>query len=949
MRITRRLFLKAAAVASSIGVINPLSILSAETAQEIPINIKSSGLTPFGGWKADIRLTPQLWKPGDKLDIEVSLQLDPSLLKNLSDTGMSITSLLMLVTSERCFDPTGRLRLPSDEGMSTLLTPTGLAIEGGSAHAISRHAGSLYRNPVDELVKVPTDKVLGSEGGMTVLFRSQPRLPSDTPPGIYRLRFDFGVFADGSMLSLNGNEEDLGKRSLVPEKYSSLAFSPPILCNGTDVKGRAVDAKRIRPRLYWVLLHQYNSNGYRGVVADEDADRFALSSRNIIHDEVILPLNGNRGEKISYNIEPTFVADTKGRDIQRNMPWDYASGELSITITDPSGRTTDLGKAPFKGKSGQRATTNDPRFTAWTPSGYGRYTITAKGWMNDIWGNRFEGGGTYRFWIAKRMTMATATFQGMPYPVGTKYGRDISFFPSVPAEVEVAVSLHPFSDSSKATSLQYGGKASTTGIFGIGQGMQPFVLDKPGEYHARILATYTDDHGHLWICSMRHAGVAYPDNSRIEAHGKKIAIDDQLVDRGESRREGNFGSNDNNRHQERINFPYNGGDVLLIASEGGGANKVVPVLTYESRDDKQPYDPRLRDLMASNLEIKTSNGMSPHLYPEYITDWEYYYAAAPRPGFSSRFVVGENGVRGTYWPTSATNFGGQVGASQNGDLPGDIYRLIGGVVIRRPGQQPSYAGYLASAFIVPGGTNNNRIIAPGSEDLFGADGRKARFFLTAARPGLVYEQNSMFVPVVQIDPILPARISYVLRYPDGTEKVTEGTGDGFGHFISSERWRLDQAGVYQYRLSAEWQGHKGHMPGLPSEGGFLFVRDANASNQPGLRLELKEQQTFEVATGMKIAGFSSAKEVYFTALTPGALIDQGRIPVKEGKFSYQLDPVSINRRIPIYDIENRRNRGKEIGKIIHLAFFSLEKTAEGKPFYSFTRVIVRGNMVLYTR
>jgi hypothetical protein len=80
-------------------------------------------------------------------------------------------------------------------------------------------------------------------------------------------------------------------------------------------------------------------------------------------------------------------------------------------------------------------------------------------------------------------------------------------------------------------------------------------------------------------------------------------------------------------------------------------------------------------------------------------------------------------------PTSPNRFGGQIGAHPNGDQPGDIYRLLGGVVIRRQGEKPMYAGYIASAFILPGKTNNNRVIAAGAEDLLGPDGTKARFFL----------------------------------------------------------------------------------------------------------------------------------------------------------------------------------------------------------------------------
>ena len=44
------------------------------------------------------------------------------------------------------------------------------------------------------------------------------------------------------------------------------------------------------------------------------------------------------------------------------------------------------------------------------------------------------------------MTLATATFQGMPYPVGSSYGRDIQFNPAVPADVQVTATLFVDSD-----------------------------------------------------------------------------------------------------------------------------------------------------------------------------------------------------------------------------------------------------------------------------------------------------------------------------------------------------------------------------------------------------------------------------------------------------------------------------------------------------------------------
>ena len=85
--------------------------------------------------------------------------------------------------------------------------------------------------------------------------------------------------------------------------------------------------------------------------------------------------------------------------------------------------------------------------------------------------------------------------------------------------------------------------------------------------------------------------------------------------------------------------------MLLIASENQGANKIEPVLTYQMQGDTAAWDTKLNGVGTTNLRIKTSNGYSPHLYPEYITDIEYYYGAAPRPGFMGRFVVGREQLR----------------------------------------------------------------------------------------------------------------------------------------------------------------------------------------------------------------------------------------------------------------------------------------------------------------
>jgi hypothetical protein len=351
------------------------------------------------------------------------------------------------------------------------------------------------------------------------------------------------------------------------------------------------------------------------------------------------------------------------------------------------------------------------------------------------------------------------------------------------------------------------------------------------------------------------------------------------------------------------------------------------------------------------VQIKTSNGYSPHLFPEYITDWQYFYAGAPRPGFMGRFLVSEYGTRAPYWPTSNTNFGGQINATGNGDAPGEIYRLLGGVVIRNKGQTPLYAGYMANAFILPKGSQNNRVIAPGSEEILGSTGEKARVFLAMnARPGMVYDQGTTFAPALQIDPMVPISITFTMYYPDGRQVVAAGTGDATGSFAGKDRWTLDVPGVYRYTIESDWNGYKALVPGLPKDGGVMYVIDSNRpANAPTLTFNLPPISKFDPVKGVKLTGNSSAPTINYAAVIPGAVIAQGTLPVTNGKFEYTFDPAAIHNIAQTYDTTNNVSGKPELGDVVHFTFFSQEKAPDGKAYWSFVRLIIRGNTINYTR
>ena len=898
-----------------------------------------------GNWSTEFQIAPQTWIGGEKVRLAATLSFSQELLNNYMLTYPNTPSnACLLITAERDFDPSGNQHTPWHESVSTILTPSGLPIEGGGSAAISSYTGYTQKTPIDIMVEVPlTSFRLESQGLWNKgTFSSNITLPQDLPPGVYRLRLDFGFKTGNTRYNFNAN--NIGSR---PQDLNNIScvYSPPIPASGFDVSGRWVNGSQINRHSYWVLLWDYNSNGYRGVVAKEDQSKVAISPRNLIHDEIILPRFSTSGTALTYNLEPIFLLDNA--NLQRNIPWQYNHGNYSVKITYPNGTVKDLGTALFAARRGNGATTQNASFTAWKPPAYGNYTIEATGWIEDIWGTRYYGGGNYTFWIAERLTLATATFQGQAYNVGNRYGRDMAFNPPCPANVTVKASLYINSSSNNVSTVISTGQATRGGVFGTAQGLKALSLNAPGEYFATVIATYWDPQGTFWVCAMKHAGVVYPLDSSIEAHGKKITVQNgSIADRGEKRWEGHVLANGTSV-LDHINFPYNAYDMLEIASEHQGANKIEPVLTYAAKGNTT-YDKNLQSIGRSNLIIKTRNRLSPEMFPEYITDLQYWYGSAPRPGFNSRFIVSHDNIRAPYWPTSPNSFGGQIGASNNGDLPGDIYRLLGGVVIRNKGQAPMYAGYQASAFILPEGTNNNRIAAAGSEDLPSPDGVPARFFLVPIRPGMIYPVGATFGAVLQIDPVVPCSVVFKLTAPNGTTFTTTGSGDQYGYFIAADRWALDKPGLWIYTINATWNGYQGKVPGLPAEGGWIFVIENTPAPATGLTLNLARSQTFSPTTGITITGNSTASRVYYAAIIPGAVLEEGFVPVANGTFQYTFDPQRMAEKIKIYDIINLVNGKAEIGRVVHLTLFSEEHGPDGD-FHSFARVVLRGTTAVYIK
>ena len=110
-----------------------------------------------------------------------------------------------------------------------------------------------------------------------------------------------------------------------------------------------------------------------------------------------------------------------------------------------------------------------------------------------------------------------------------------------------------------------------------------------------------------------------------------------------------------------------------------------------------------------------------------------------------------------------------------------------------------------------------------------------------------------------------------------------------------------------------------------------------------LQFSLPPVFTFNPASTLTIKGASTASLVSYAAVMPGCVLDEGTIPVYNGKFQFTWDPKAMNQRNLTYDIANRVTGAASIGDVVHLTFFSEETAQDGTKSHSFARVILRGH------
>ena len=350
------------------------------------------------------------------------------------------------------FEADGRQTIASPEQMSHILTPTGFSIERRESH-----------DPVEigQITFGPFNPISDRRGEAT--WQVSYQLPADLPVGIYQLvlvQDPTAASYRGAIVS--GLEQDTLYFDEVYPHASDLLFST----GGANLVRIGSPAA---PRLTGTLGMNEFSNGSRGTVALEDRDSFGIAGHIKTNSKhfIVPAVNERNGEPHVYRLEP-FVpllgADNLGWMNPPMVPLAFPSGSLGVQLTTPDGSTRLLGTASFAqpflqepsahngaGGAGNSPrqyyglTTLDSRFEV-SFDQYGLHIVTLTGSVDDVYGTRYEAGGTYHIYVARPLDLEYGVFDNTPFEVGDVFSPSVIVQPGVRADVEVALTLYPNSD-----------------------------------------------------------------------------------------------------------------------------------------------------------------------------------------------------------------------------------------------------------------------------------------------------------------------------------------------------------------------------------------------------------------------------------------------------------------------------------------------------------------------
>lgn len=929
-------------------------------------------------WHARVRVSTLDLNPGDDLLLEMDVTL------NAPDFGDTFAGLAMIgrftlqpVLNGDGMPVSGGLHVRN--GWSTLTTPSGLAIDNVP--------GDVFLGEV----LVPPAQVIRKNGQLVFGISGRLPLPADLPAGLYVLAFE-GLAQTGDGVPFRWSDNGLlGEGdgiSPVP-----LTRTPAVLRVGL--------ADDTPLRLPWVLLMDQPSDGSRGIIAQEDAGHFALSNR--VHFNAPTYIVPPSSDDDALPLEP-YLINMMPNDYNSTaaplLPLLFPSGRLNGLITLPDGATESLSSAPVLqaalstvalderdrfGEQSQvdvyRLTTLNDIFSQVTLTQYGDYTVELNGFVEDVWGNRYEGGGTYTFTVAQPLDIRSAVLPGTPFEPGDAFNAGLHVSPGVNATVSVRVQVFPL-DGSAPTEQMFEGRTNSFGVF---QPETSFVFDAPGEYVIDYEARYTDNEGRLWAGSLRGAGViGSADGSSVIAHGVRgVANLNPGYDPAWFSAEQYTGVD---AAAVALYAPYNRGDVAWV--EDAPTTGIWPIIRLQDEAglyagwltethpslDGQPMARRAveGELPAVMLgEDPAASALLP-LHPDELVNAAYTYTSIIRPGVTMRQAVLGRDSRDfpLIWsPDDPANE--QIGAGAAGTRPGDYLFLFGGAVVRNEAADVREAViYGAGAMIIDDDDERgSRVFPPYRGADGGPDGGPllvlndepvGLFFQpTASRPGDVLVAGEVLSVAGQVMPTLPAAVQVVVTSPSGMVRRYTGEANAIGHFYQPQfDFVVEETGIWTVDVTVlpSPTSSAGQVEPPVSSGGVLGAQSSGYSVV--VLPEGNAKLLWEQAADQPIsAGFPynftfsfppdwTDVQSYLTVTIPGVILQDGPVPPQGGSLRYQYNPTQINQLYPFFEGNDGRVNGAASSDPLTLTFVLTGLDADGVPQIQARQVVIRHDRLL---
>ncbi|MBI1281038.1 MAG: hypothetical protein GC179_23130 [Anaerolineaceae bacterium] len=917
-------------------------------------------------WQAQGSVNALTFKAGDTLTLQMDVQMDaPSLPVGLIGLKMLGRLRLQPVLGADGMQVGGGLN--SNNGWSDIRTASGLAINN-------------LRSDF-QLAETTTqaNQIVRQDGKILFPLDFNLQLPSDLPAGLYvPLLAGFGQVEDGDVFAWQDNSPLSAGTG-----ESAAAFTRiPITMKVGDVKDG---------HLFWTLFQDNPSDGSRGVVAEEDQARYALSNR--VHFDsptYILPKTSRDAQTpIAYPIEPYLLDQMPNRYDVNDVPlipFLLPGGRLSARITKPDGQVDDLGSSPivqnqlstalldertrFGGESpvdAYRLTTLNSSFTNYVFAQYGAYKIELSGNLEDVWGNRYSGGGTYHVLIAEPVHLLPAVLPGTPFEVGNAFNAGLHIAPGVAADVTISVRVYPL-DGSPMIEKKITGQANSAGIFAPSSGA--FTFDAPGEYVVDYEVRYTDGQKRLWAGSLRSAGVIASPAGELIAHGQRGVDNVTVLPRPAWYMLSQYAPN----ALARLNIPYYSGDIMWLPDgrdsqlnptlnvqdqSGNYANWLVSNQSSYHATDGTPLNQLLTEesLPAVLFPPKDSH-YSVGAQPDKAVNRAYHYVSAVLPAVSARQFVqgGSDGGLPVYFDMDDP-YNQQSGAGLNGSRPGDYMFVFGGAVVENTDAKLSSAAIYASLAVVidprvdskgarvyppyngqaGGGTGGPLLTSNGQPvDMF--------FHPTAARPGDVLHVGDTLSIAGQVAPTLPSQVNITITAPDGTiSKQFSGLANSIGYFYNpANDFKLETPGVWTVNIQVQHNGltSAGMIDPPPPTGNVLGTGDGHFNvyvlPETSDALEWNDNRTdFDIPPALPYnfrfslpSGWTNV-QIYHTLSIPGQVLEEGLLRPAGTTLSYQYSPPILGKLFP--NVENgEQGSGSSAGDTLTLTIVMTGTDSNGQ-------------------